>query len=79
MIGRLTSWKQRVPKRFLFTALGATAFFHIYAMRVNLSVSIDKFAPHFGYTDVEKGLALSAFFYGYITSQLLGGFLAAKG
>jgi len=68
-----------VPKRFIFTVLGAVSFFHIYAMRVNLSVSIDKFAPHFKYNDFEKGLVLSAFFYGYITSQLLGGFIAAKG
>jgi ACS family sodium-dependent inorganic phosphate cotransporter len=32
----------------------------------------------FNWTPTQKGLILSSFFYGYITTQLIGGVIAAK-
>ena len=32
----------------------------------------------FDWSSTQKGLVLSSFFYGYITTQLIGGFLASK-
>lgn len=62
-------------------------FFNIYSLRVNLSVAIvamtreaqkDGSKPEFSWNSKEQGLILSSFFYGYITTQLLGGYLAVK-
>lgn len=62
-------------------------------MRVNLSVAIvaltenrtvthadqsETHEQHFNWSSQQKGFALGAFFYGYITTQLIGGIMAAK-
>lgn len=62
-------------------------------MRVNLSVAIvamtenrtivlpdgkEAIEQDFNWSSRERGVALAAFFYGYITTQFIGGFIAAK-
>ena len=68
-------------------------FFNVYALRVNLSVAIVAMTEirdvtlangttvqeqHFDWDSKQKGLVLSSFFYGYILTQLLGGWAANK-
>lgn len=68
-------------------------FFNVYALRVNLSVAIvamtdirtiehengtTSFVQDFDYSSKQKGLVLSSFFYGYITTQFVGGYLGMR-
>jgi len=73
--------------------LAFLGFTNLYTMRVNLSVAIvamtqnrtmqhengtETWEQHFDWNSVERGYALSAFFYGYITTMLVGGALAVR-
>ncbi len=49
-----------------------------YIDRVSISVAIIPMARDRGYDPVTQGLILSAFFWGYIVSQLLGGWVADR-
>lgn len=83
-------WKK---KRYIIVILAFFGFFNVYSLRVNLSVAIvamtenrsiiddngkESFVRDFDWDSKQKGLILSSFFYGYILTQLLGGFIAAK-
>ncbi|XP_026470914.1 sialin-like [Ctenocephalides felis] len=84
-------WKQR---RYLLSILAFFGFFNAYALRVNLSIAvvamtnndtkilengtIVNIAPEFDWDKQTTGILLSAFFYGYIISQLPAGWLAIK-
>jgi len=52
--------------------------FICYIDRVNISVAIIPMAEQFGWSDTQRGLVLSSFFVGYLVTQVLGGWLAAK-
>ncbi|CAB4008147.1 sialin-like isoform X3, partial [Paramuricea clavata] len=82
-----------VPKRYMVTFLAMFGFFNAYALRVNLSVAmvamvnnVTKFGHSLETEDVAEfnwdtklqGLVLGSFFFGYITTQIPGGFLASK-
>ncbi|XP_076177673.1 major facilitator superfamily transporter 9 [Ptiloglossa arizonensis] len=83
-------WKKR---RYVVAILAFFGFFTSYILRVNLSVAIvamtanvKKFDEHgniyferdFDWDSKTQGLVLSSFFYGYISTQLFGGWLAAR-
>lgn len=68
-------------------------FFNVYALRVNLSVAIVAMTENrtveqpngtltyeqdFAWDSKQKGLVLSSFFYGYITTQFVGGYLGLR-
>lgn len=80
-------------KRYLVVFLAFLGTCNLYTMRVNLSVAIvamtetrQVLGPDGFYTieqdlqcsSAERGFALGAFFYGYITTMFLGGFIASK-
>ncbi|XP_043271667.1 sialin isoform X2 [Venturia canescens] len=88
-----TSWRFWKKRRYVVGVLAFFGFFTSYILRVNLSVAIvamtsnssrlDEFgnvyiAPEFEWDSKLQGLVLSSFFYGYISTQLLGGWLAAR-
>ncbi|XP_021932436.1 sialin-like isoform X2 [Zootermopsis nevadensis] len=83
-------WKRR---RHVVALLAFFGFFGVYALRVNLSVAIVAmtsprketlkngttiFITDFDWDSKTQGLVLSSFFYGYIVTQVLGGWLAGR-
>ncbi|KAL9965858.1 hypothetical protein ACROYT_G029712 [Oculina patagonica] len=82
-----------LPKRYLVAMLSFLGFANIYAMRVNLSVAIAVMVANqtviqdgnevqepaeFSWSTEIQGIALSAFYFGYVTTQLPSGVLARK-
>jgi len=81
-------------KRCLISILALLGFCNVYALRVNLSVAIVAMVDkkriqgaegkvieepaEFYWNSEEQGIVLSSFFYGYLLTQLPGGFLALK-
>ncbi|XP_014251192.1 vesicular glutamate transporter 2 isoform X6 [Cimex lectularius] len=86
-------WKFWERRRHVVALLAFFGFFNIYSLRVNLSVAIVAMtSPYnvtlengttvektdFDWDSKTKGLVLSSFFYGYICTQLLGGWLGNR-
>ncbi|XP_046999605.1 vesicular glutamate transporter 1-like [Schistocerca americana] len=86
-------WKVWRRRRYVVTLLTFLGFFNLYALRVNVSVVIVDMTENKTHTDSNgtvvresefdwdtelQGLVLSSFFYGYICTQLLGGWLALR-
>lgn len=80
-------------KRYLVVFLAFLGFVNLYTMRVNLSVAIvamtenrtsllpdgtEVVHQYFNWSSRERGFALGAFFYGYITTQFIGGYIASR-
>jgi len=82
-------WKKR---RYIVVILAFFGFFNVYSLRVNLSVAIVAmtenrtvynngtigYEQYFDWSSTEQGLILSSFFYGYILTQLAGGYFGQK-
>lgn len=83
-------WKKR---RYLLVLLTFLGFINVYTLRINLSVGIVAMTQNttiehpdgsvtyeqaFDWNSKQKGLILSSFFYGYICTQMIGGFIANK-
>lgn len=90
VIETMSFWRK---KRYLIVLLAFFGFFNIYALRVNLSVAIVAmtenrtiehadgtvtYEQYFSWSSKQKGLVLSSFFYGYITTQFAGGYLGLR-
>lgn len=68
----------RWPRRYTVVILFALSTVLCYIDRVNISIAIIPLAHAKGYSEAERGLILSAFFWGYLWPQLLGGWLADR-
>jgi len=83
-------WRKR---RYTVVLMAFFGFFNVYSLRVNLSVAIVAMTEmrdvtlangtviqeqYFDWNSRQQGLVLSSFFYGYILTQFLGGFMAGK-
>lgn len=83
-------WRKR---RWLVISLAFLGFINIYTLRMNLSVAIVKMTEireitldngtiiteqDFPWDTKQRGLVLSSFFYGYVTTQILGGYFASR-
>ncbi|XP_063701342.1 sialin [Culicoides brevitarsis] len=83
-------WQKR---RYTVVLMAFFGFFNVYALRVNLSVAIVSMVEtrniqlqngtiiqeqHFDWNSKQQGLVLSSFFYGYILTQFVGGFIASR-
>ncbi|CAG0892873.1 unnamed protein product [Darwinula stevensoni] len=92
-----TKCSRRCSARYTLAAVGFVGFFHVYAMRVNLSVGIVAMtnssshplhhsgagnsswsAEVYNWDEEMQGMILSAFFWGYIVTQIPGGLLAQR-
>ena len=49
-----------------------------YAQRTSLSVAVNKIVDELGWSETQKGLLLSAFFWGYCVGMLPGGFFVRR-
>jgi hypothetical protein len=76
-----------LPRRYGIATLAFLGFCNVYSLRVNLSVAIvamtpDEMKPEriadFDWDRKLQGLLLSSFFYGYIVTQIPGGWLASR-
>ena len=61
------------PPRYTLVALSFLAVFICYMDRVNMSVAIIPMAKDLGWDAATQGYVLSAFFVGYLGTQILGG------
>lgn len=68
----------RWPRRYTVIVLFSLSTVLCYIDRVNISIAIIPLAHAKGYTEAERGLILSAFFWGYLLPQLPGGWLADR-
>ncbi|CAH1971606.1 unnamed protein product [Acanthoscelides obtectus] len=86
-------WKFWKKRRYVVALLAFFGFFNAYALRVNLSIAIVAMTEfknvtlenqtvitsrEFDWSTKTQGYLLSSFFYGYITTQLAGGYLASR-
>ncbi|KAF2887772.1 hypothetical protein ILUMI_18401, partial [Ignelater luminosus] len=88
-----SSWKIWKQRRYVVAILAFFGFFNVYALRVNLSIAVVAMTENrtieledgnvtyerdFDWDSKQQGFILSSFFYGYILTQLLGGWLATR-
>jgi MFS transporter, ACS family, solute carrier family 17 (sodium-dependent inorganic phosphate cotransporter), other len=66
------------PRRYTLVLLSFAAVFICYMDRVNISVAIIPMAKDMGWDPATQGTVLSAFFLGYLATQVLGGRLADR-
>jgi len=68
----------RWPRRYTVIILFALSTVLCYVDRVNISIAIIPLAHAKGYSDAQRGLILSSFFWGYLWFQLPGGWFADR-
>ncbi|CAH1263098.1 SLC17A8 [Branchiostoma lanceolatum] len=83
----------KIPKRYIVAFMAFLGFCNVYMLRVNLSVAIVAmvsnmsvehedgtvtYIQEFYWDSKLQGMVLGSFFYGYIVTQIPGGWLATK-
>ena len=66
------------PYRFKVVFLSFLAVFICYIDRVNISVAIIPMQDQFGWSELQVGIILGSFYFGYMITMILGGYLADK-
>ena len=70
----VTDWRSR----FSLVLLSFAAVFVCYIDRVNISIAIIPMAEEYGWSATTQGVILSCFYFGYMITQFLGGWLADR-
>ncbi|XP_034941091.1 vesicular glutamate transporter 2.2-like [Chelonus insularis] len=78
-------WRFWRKRRYVVAILAFFGYVAAYSLRVNLSVAIVAMTSDTSETEAEfhwnsklQGIVLSSFFYGYASTQLLGGWLSSR-
>ena len=66
------------PYRFKVVFLSFLAVSICYIDRVNISVAIIPMQEQFGWSEFQVGIILSSFYFGYMFTLIIGGYLADK-
>src|ERR1700676_2323637 len=66
------------PRRHVVVGLTFLGCVIAYTDRVNISVAAVAMKEHFGWSQTEKGMVLSAFFVGYMLCMFIAGLLATR-
>ena len=66
------------PERFKLVFMSFLAIFICYIDRVNISVAIIPMQQQFGWSEAQVGIVFSSFYFGYMFTMILGGYLADK-
>ena len=69
-------WNKR--SRIRWTVILFLGAFLVYAARTAMSVAVTSVATELGWNKEVSGMVLSSFFAGYVTTNILGGYLADK-
>ena len=67
-----------IPERFKLVFMSFLAIFICYIDRVNISVAIIPMQQQFGWSETQVGIVFSSFYFGYMFTMILGGYLADK-
>jgi len=70
--------KYYFPRRFLVVGMMSTGLAIVYGMRVNITFAILDMEKEYKWSSNMQGIVLSAFYMGYITTQIIGGYLSTK-
>ena len=68
----------KFPYRFRVVLLSFLAVFICYIDRVNISVTIIPMQKQFGWSEFQTGFIFSSFYFGYMITMIVGGYLADK-
>ena len=74
--GRWCAWP--LPRRVVLAVMGHAMWAICYADRTNISLAIVPMAEEKGWDSDQQGRVLSSFFFGYVTTQVLGGWLSLR-
>eukprot|EP01125_Pyxidicula_operculata_P005144 TRINITY_DN1876_c0_g1_i1.p1 TRINITY_DN1876_c0_g1~~TRINITY_DN1876_c0_g1_i1.p1 ORF type:complete len:295 (+),score=46.11 TRINITY_DN1876_c0_g1_i1:2-886(+) len=66
------------PVRYLVQLLIFFGVVISYLIRISLSIVIIPISEEYHWSDTDKGLIMSSFYWGYISTQIVGGWLALK-
>lgn len=66
------------PRRYTMVGLCFAAIVICYIDRVNISVAVIPMAEELGWDQTVRGIVLSSFFYGYLATQIIGGWLSDR-
>ncbi len=67
-----------IPYRFRVVFLSFLAVFICYIDRVNISVAIIPMQEQFGWSESQVGIILGSFYFGYMITMVIGGYLADR-
>ena len=67
-----------IPYRFKVVFLSFLSVFICYIDRVNISVAIIPMQEQFGWSESQVGIILGSFYFGYMITMTVGGYLADK-
>ena len=66
------------PERYKLIFMSFLAVFICYIDRVNISVAIIPMQQQFGWSESQVGLILGSFYFGYVFTMMIGGYLADR-
>ena len=70
------SWAFGLSRRWELALMLCSGVIIVYTLRVNMSVAAPKMRDDLGWSDSQKGLVLSSFYWGYAAGQIPASYIA---